>query len=38
VFRSCRLICRMSRGRLAEAHDEVQYVIRRPENRFARVF
>jgi hypothetical protein len=28
---------RMSRGRLADAHDEVLYVIRRPENRFARV-
>jgi hypothetical protein len=32
-----RLICRVSRGRLTDAHDEVLYVIRKPEDRFARV-
>ena len=32
-----RLFCRVSRGRLTDAHDEVQYVIRKPEDRFARV-
>jgi hypothetical protein len=34
---SCRVICRVSRGRLTDAHDEVRYVIRKPEDRFARV-
>jgi hypothetical protein len=34
---ACRLICRVSRGRLTDAHDEVLYIIRKPENRFARV-
>jgi hypothetical protein len=28
---------RVSRGRLTDAHDEVRYVIRKPEDRFARV-
>jgi SAM-dependent methyltransferase len=38
AFRTaCRLICRVSRGRLTDAHDEVLYVIRKPEDRFARV-
>ena len=32
-----RLIARLSRGRLSDAHDEVLYVIRKPEDRFARV-
>ena len=31
------LIARLSRGRLSDAHDEVLYVIRKPEDRFARV-
>jgi hypothetical protein len=31
------LITRLSRGRLSDAHDEVLYVIRKPEDRFARV-
>ena len=37
VWRTCRLICQVSRGRLTDAHDEVLYVIRKPEDRFARV-
>jgi hypothetical protein len=37
VWRTCRLICRVSRGRLTDSHDEVLYVIRKPEDRFARV-
>jgi hypothetical protein len=28
---------RVSRGRLTDAHDEVRYVVRKPEDRFARV-
>jgi hypothetical protein len=28
---------RVGRGRLTGAHDEVRYVIRKPEDRFARV-
>jgi hypothetical protein len=31
------LIPRLTRGRLTDAHDEVLYVIRKPEDRFARV-
>jgi SAM-dependent methyltransferase len=31
------LAARLSRGRLTSAHDELQYVIRKPEDRFARV-
>ncbi len=34
---ACRLICRLTRGRATDAYDEVSYVIRRPEDRFARV-
>ncbi|MGH3177781.1 MAG: hypothetical protein ACRDPF_28380 [Streptosporangiaceae bacterium] len=34
---TCRLIGRVSRGRLTDAHDEVRYVIRKPEDRFAQV-
>ena len=37
VSAACRLISRLSRGRLSDAHDEVLYVIRKPEDRFARV-
>jgi SAM-dependent methyltransferase len=37
VCRTCRLIGRLSGGRLTDAHDEVLYVIRKPEDRFARV-
>jgi hypothetical protein len=32
-----RVTARLSRGRLTAAHDELRYVIRKPENRFARV-
>jgi SAM-dependent methyltransferase len=32
-----RLVAGLSRGRLTAAHDELRYVIRKPENRFARV-
>jgi hypothetical protein len=32
-----RLIARLTRGRLTDAHDEVLYVIRKPEDYFARV-
>ena len=31
------LISRLTRGRLTDAHDEVLYVIRKPEDRLARV-
>src|SRR5579875_2869747 len=33
----CRLIATLSRGRLPDDHDDLLYVIRKPENRFARV-
>jgi SAM-dependent methyltransferase len=32
-----RLVARLSAGRLTSAHDELRYVIRKPESRFARV-
>jgi len=32
-----RIMARMSRGRLTSAHDELRYVIRKPEDPFARV-
>ena len=32
-----RLISRLTRGHVTDAHDEVVYVIRKPEDRFARV-
>jgi hypothetical protein len=32
-----RLLGRLSRGRLTAAHEELLYVLRKPENRFARV-
>jgi len=34
---SYRLIAWLSRGRLADTHDELLFVIRKPEDRFARV-
>lgn len=34
---ACRLIATLSRGRLPDDHDDLLYVIRKPENRFARV-
>jgi hypothetical protein len=37
VAASCRLAGRLTHGRLTDAHDEVLYVIRRPEECFARV-
>jgi SAM-dependent methyltransferase len=33
----CRLVAAMSRGRLSAGHSDVTLVIRKPENRFARV-
>jgi len=32
-----RILARLSRGRLTSAHDELRYVIRKPEDPFARV-
>jgi SAM-dependent methyltransferase len=32
-----RIVARLSRGRLTTAHDELRYVIRKPEDPFARV-
>ncbi len=32
-----KLIARLSRGRLTDAHEDLVYVLRNPENRFARV-
>ncbi len=37
VGAACRFICWLTRGRLTDAHDEVRYVIKKPEDRFARV-
>ena len=37
VWQACHLIAWLTRGRLTDAHDEVLYVIRKPEDRFARV-
>jgi hypothetical protein len=37
VTATCRLIGRLTRGRLTDAHDEVLYVIRKPQDHFARV-
>jgi SAM-dependent methyltransferase len=34
---ACRLIAAATRGRLPDGHDDLLYVIRKPENRFARV-
>jgi hypothetical protein len=32
-----KLVARLSRGRLTAAHEELLYVLRRPEDRFARI-
>ena len=32
-----RLVARLSRGRLTNAHEEVLYVMRKPEYRYARL-
>ena len=32
-----KVIARLSGGRLTDAHEELLYVLRKPENRFARV-
>jgi hypothetical protein len=37
ICSACRLICRVSPGRLTDAHDEVLCVIKDAEDRFARV-
>jgi hypothetical protein len=37
VAAACSLISRLTRGHVTDAHDEVVYVIRKPEDRFARV-
>lgn len=37
VSAACGLISWLTRGRLTDAYDEVLYVIRKPEDRFARV-
>jgi SAM-dependent methyltransferase len=34
---ACRLIAAATRGKLPDDHDDLLYVIRKPENRFARV-
>jgi SAM-dependent methyltransferase len=34
---AARLTAGLSRGRLTAGHDELRYIIRKPENRFARV-
>jgi SAM-dependent methyltransferase len=34
---ACKLVARLSRGRLTSGHDELRYVIRKPESGFARV-
>jgi SAM-dependent methyltransferase len=34
---ACRIVARLSRSRLSWSHDELRYVIRKPEDRFARV-
>jgi SAM-dependent methyltransferase len=34
---ACTVISRLSRGRFGDDHDELLYVIRKPQNRFARV-
>lgn len=37
VRSTCTVISRLTRGRFADDHDELLYVIRRPQDRFARV-
>ena len=34
---TCDAISRLTRGRFSNAHDELLYVIRKPQDRFARV-
>ena len=34
---TCTAISRLTRGRFSDAHDELMYVIRKPQDRFARV-
>jgi hypothetical protein len=34
---TCAAIARLSRGRFVAGHDELLYVIRKPQDRFARV-
>jgi len=34
---ACTAIARLSGGRFADTHDELLYVIRKPQDRFARV-
>lgn len=34
---ACRLVARLSRGRITAEHDELLYIIRKPESRLARV-
>ena len=35
---TCAAIARLSRGRFGDGHDQLLYVIRKPQDRFARVF
>jgi hypothetical protein len=37
VRAACTVISRLTRGRFGDDHDELLYVIRRPQDRFARV-
>jgi hypothetical protein len=32
-----KMVAALSRGRLTAAHEELLYVLRKPENRFARI-
>jgi hypothetical protein len=34
---TCAAISRLTRGRFGDSHDELLYVIRKPQDRFARV-
>jgi hypothetical protein len=34
---TCAAIARLTRGRFTNSHDELLYVIRKPQDRFARV-
>jgi hypothetical protein len=34
---TCAAISRLTRGRFGDGHDELLYVIRRPQDQFARV-
>jgi SAM-dependent methyltransferase len=37
LLAACRLAASLSRGRLTAAHDQLRYVIRKPESHFARL-